>query len=122
MTAPWSLRIPPDLMDQLTAHLFPGDGDEHGAVIAAGMAQTSRGVRLLASDLVLAEDGIDYVPGKRGYRMLTASFVTDNILRCASDRLVYLAVHCHRRRQLRQVLSARPRVPRTWLPCPPRSR
>ena len=27
--------------------------------------------------------------------MLTASFVTENILRCASDRLVYLAVHCH---------------------------
>jgi hypothetical protein len=27
--------------------------------------------------------------------MLTASFVTENILRCASDGLVYLAVHCH---------------------------
>jgi hypothetical protein len=95
MTAPWSLRIPPDLMDRLTSHLFPGDGDEHGAVIAAGMVQTSRGVRLLARDLVVAEDGVDYVPGKRGYRMLTASFVTENILRCASDRLVYLAIHCH---------------------------
>ena len=43
----------------------------------------------------LPEDGVDYVPGKRGYRMLTASFVTENILRCASDRLVYLAIHCH---------------------------
>jgi ThiF family protein len=95
VTAPWSLRIPPDLMDKLTAHLFPGDRDEHGAIIAAGMVQTPRGVRLLARDVLLAEDGIDYVPGKRGYRMLTASFVTDNILRCASDRLVYLAVHCH---------------------------
>lgn len=82
-------------MDRLTTHLFPGDGDEHGAVIAAGMVETSRGVRLLARDLVLAEDGVDYVPGKRGYRMLTASFVTDNILRCADERLVYLAVHCH---------------------------
>jgi molybdopterin/thiamine biosynthesis adenylyltransferase len=95
MTTHWSLRIPPDLMDRLTGHLFPGDGDEHGAVIAAGMVQTSRGARLLARDLVLAEDGVDYVPGKRGYRMLTASFVTENILRCASDRLVYLAIHCH---------------------------
>lgn len=95
MTTPWSLRIPPDLMDRLTSHLFPGDGDEHGAVIAAGMTESSRGVRLLARELVIAEDGIDYVPGKRGYRMLTASFVTDNILRCASERLVYLAIHCH---------------------------
>lgn len=51
MTTLWSLRIPPDLMDRLTSHLFPGDGDEHGAVIAAGMVKTSRGVRLLARDL-----------------------------------------------------------------------
>ncbi|MHB8294313.1 MAG: ThiF family adenylyltransferase [Acidimicrobiales bacterium] len=95
MSAGWSLLIPPDLMGSLTTHLFPGDGDEHGAVLVAGMAETSRGVRLLARDAVLARDGIDYVPGKHGYRMLTASFVTDNILRCATDRLVYLAVHCH---------------------------
>jgi hypothetical protein len=95
MTSPWSLHIPSDLMARLQGHLFPGDGDEHGAVIAAGMADSPRGTRLLARDVVLARDGIDYVPGKRGYRMLTASFVTENILRCASDGLVYLAVHCH---------------------------
>jgi hypothetical protein len=95
MTAPWSLQIPADLMERLIGHLFPGDGDEHGAVITAGVAESSRGVRLLARDVALARDGIDYVPGKRGYRMLTANFVTDNILRCAKDRLVYLAVHCH---------------------------
>jgi len=95
MTMPWSLSIPSDLFDRLTSHLFPGDGDEHGAVIAAGMVETSRGVRLLARDIVLAEDGVDYVPGKRGYRMLTATFVTENILQCAADGLVYLAIHCH---------------------------
>jgi hypothetical protein len=95
MSTPWSLQIPSDLMDLLTTHLFPGDGDEHGAVIVARMVETARGVRLLARDLVLAKDGVDYIPGKRGYRMLTASFVTENILRCASERLVYLAVHCH---------------------------
>ncbi len=95
MTGAWSLRIPESLLDRLMAHLLPGDGDEHGAVIAAGMVETPRGVRLLARDVVLAQDGIDYVPGKRGYRMLTASFVTQNVLRCADERLVYLAVHCH---------------------------
>ena len=95
MSTTWSLVMPADLMGQLGAHLFPGDGDEHGAVIGAGIVQTPRGVRLLARDLVLAKDGVDYVPGKRGYRMLTASFVTENILRCAGDGLVYLAIHCH---------------------------
>jgi hypothetical protein len=82
-------------MAQLHQHLFPGDGDEHGAVLAAGMVETARGTRLLARDLVLARDGEDYVPGKRGYRMLTASFVTENIMKCAGERLVYLAIHCH---------------------------
>jgi hypothetical protein len=95
MTATWSLQVPAELMDRLTGHLFPGDDDEHGAMLAAGMVRTPRGVRLLARHLVLARDGIDYVPGRRGYRMLTASFVTDNILRCAAEGLVYLAVHCH---------------------------
>ena len=95
VTSAWCLHVPSDLMVRLQGHLFPGDGDEHGAVIAAGMAESPRGTRLLAREVVLARDGIDYVPGKRGYRMLTASFVTENILRCASDRLVYLAVHCH---------------------------
>lgn len=95
MTGAWTLQIPPHLMERLSIHLFPGDRDEHGAVIAAGMVETSRGVRLLARDVVVARDGVEYVPGRRGYRMLTASFVTENVLRCAADRLVYLAVHCH---------------------------
>ncbi len=95
MTTPWTLLVPSNLMDQLHQHLFPGDGDEHGAVLVAGMVETARGTRLLARDLVVARDGVDYVPGRRGYRMLTARFVTENIMHCASERLVYLAIHCH---------------------------
>jgi hypothetical protein len=83
------------LWAQLEAHLFPGDGDEHGAVIAAGIVQTARGTRLLARELHLARDGVDYVPGERGYRMLTPTFVRDQILRCRDGRVAYLAVHCH---------------------------
>lgn len=82
-------------MGELEAHLFPGDGDEHAAIISAEVAKTERGVRLLARHLVLARDGVDYVPGKRGYRMLTSRFVTDQILRCADQALIYLAIHCH---------------------------
>lgn len=93
---PWRLVVPEEMYDRLHAHLFPGDGDEHGAVIAAGLAVGSDGsVRLLARELHLAVDGRDYVPGKRGYRMLKAEFVRDRVLACRDERLVYLAVHNH---------------------------
>jgi hypothetical protein len=92
----WHLVIPEGMYGQLQAHLFPGDGDEHGAVIAAGMSRTSDGrIRLLARTLHLAQDGVDYVPGKRGYRMLRANFIRDRVLTCRDERLVYLAIHNH---------------------------
>ena len=92
----WHLVVPEGLYERLHAHLFPGDGDEHGAVIAAGITRTPDGrIRLLARSLHLAQDGVDYVPGKRGYRMLRANFVRDRILECRDERLVYLAVHNH---------------------------
>lgn len=90
-----TLVIPDSLHRELFAHLFPGDGDEHGAVIAAGIAKSAGGLRLLARNLFLARDGKDYVPGQRGYRMLRAEFITDKILFCRDERLAYLAVHNH---------------------------
>jgi molybdopterin/thiamine biosynthesis adenylyltransferase len=95
MSSSWTLRIAPNMMQQLDAHLFPGDHDEHGAVIGASVITTARGTRLLARRLFLAEDGVDYLPGQRGYRMLTASFVSDCALECEAEGLAYLAVHCH---------------------------
>lgn len=95
MIEPWTLRIGAPMMRQLRDHLFCGDHDEHGAVIGATVVTTVRGTRLLARRLFLALDGVDYVPGQRGYRMLTASFVRDCVLKCADERLAYLAVHCH---------------------------
>jgi hypothetical protein len=91
----WSLRLPEPLMRELHNHLFPGDHDEHGAVIGASVVTTPRGTRLLARRLLLAEDGVDYVPGHRGYRMLTASFVRRCALACAREGLAYLPIHCH---------------------------
>jgi molybdopterin/thiamine biosynthesis adenylyltransferase len=64
-------------------------------VIAAGVARSPRGNRLLARELFLAKDGIDYVPGERGYRMLTAGFVTRHALHCRNEGLAYLAIHNH---------------------------
>jgi molybdopterin/thiamine biosynthesis adenylyltransferase len=91
----WSVVMPEPLASTLFAHLFPGDDDEHGAVIAAGVAKSPRGNRLLVRDLFIAKDGVDYVAGERGYRMLCAEFVTRNALRCRDERLAYLAVHNH---------------------------
>lgn len=91
-----TLTLPGGLAEQLFSHLFPGDGDEHGAVIGAGIARSADGqLRLLAREVAIARDGIDYVPGQRGYRMLTGQFVTERIVHCRDRRLVYLAVHNH---------------------------
>jgi hypothetical protein len=80
---------------QLQGHLFPGDGDEHGAVIEAGWTETASGPVLLARELFLAQEGVDWVPGKRGYRMLLAPFILQRVRECRDSRLVYLAVHNH---------------------------
>ena len=77
----WRLTIPEEMHTLLMRHLFPGDGDEHGAIILAGICESDRGLRLVARELHLAMDGQDYVPGKYGYRMLKAQFIQSRILR-----------------------------------------
>ena len=88
-------RIPQAMFDELFAHLFPGDHDEHGAVIAAGICESARGTRFLARKLFIAREGIDYVASKFGYRALSADFVARVSNFCAQNRLCYFAIHCH---------------------------
>lgn len=90
-----TLRLPGDMQSDLHRHLFRSDADEHGAVIGASVVETSRGMRLLGRRLFLAQDGVDYVPGERGYRMLTPEFVRRCVRLCTEERLAYLAVHNH---------------------------
>jgi hypothetical protein len=92
---PWRLVLPESMKADLFAHLFPGDNDEHGAIILAGISQTAQGLRLIARELHLAVDGKDYVPGRRGYRMLKAEFIQSRILRARDLKLAYLAIHNH---------------------------
>ena len=92
---PWRLTIPGGLYAELQRHLFRRDGNEHGAVILAGTCESDRGLRLVAREIHLAKDGVDYVPGKRGYRMLRAEFIQSRILRARDRRLAYLAIHNH---------------------------
>src|SRR5579872_4639358 len=91
----FSLRMSQSLYEDLHGHLFPGDRDEHGAVIEAGLAVLNRRPVLLARRLWKAQDGVDWVPGTRGYRMLPAPYVTKRIRDCRAERTVYLAVHNH---------------------------
>ena len=95
VNGPVSLRLPMGMAGELDGHLFPGDREEHSAVIGAATVRTDRGCRLLGRRLFLAKDGIDYVPGNRGHRMLTAAFVRRCALECAAESLAYLAVHNH---------------------------
>lgn len=95
MNTPWKVIFPESLFTRLYAHLFPGDSDEHGAVAVAGIVQTDKETRLLVRDIYLAEDGVDYLPGKRGYRRLTAEFITKHVIHCREENLHYLAIHNH---------------------------
>lgn len=95
MTTKYRLKLAASAYSRLIDHLFPGDGDEHGAVILASIAGRGAEVQLLCKELHLAIDGVDYLPGVRGYRRLCANFVRDKILRARDQRLVYLAIHNH---------------------------
>lgn len=92
---PTELRVAASDWSTLMGHLFPGDHDEHGAVLLCGVAESARGTRLLVREVVCAVDGSDYIPGQRGYRHLTGEFVTHQARRAKDLGLAYLAVHNH---------------------------
>jgi hypothetical protein len=95
MTSGVEVRFRPAQWSHLSEHLFPGDGDEHGAALLCGAVRTDRGFRLVVREVVSAIDGRDYVPGVRGYRHLDGAFVTRQLRRAKDLGLVYLAVHNH---------------------------
>ena len=80
---------------RIMGHLFPGDGDEHGAILRAGIMRNGPSLRLLIQDVHAAELGTDYIAGKYGYRALTPTFIHREILQCRDAGLAYLAVHNH---------------------------
>jgi hypothetical protein len=89
------LVFPQSLHRKLLDHLFPGDFHEHAAVIAAGLARTPTGPRLLVREVWPAQEPQDYRVGPNGHMGLQATFIHRWITRCRDQRLVYLAVHNH---------------------------
>ena len=81
--------------DRIIDHLFPGDDDEHGAIIRAGVVRSDSCLRLLVQNVQPAKFGTDYVAGRYGYRALTPTFIHREILRCRDSHLAYLAIHNH---------------------------
>lgn len=76
-------------------HFFQPDGDEHGGAILCGATFDDGTLRLLVREFVPAEDGVDYLPGLRGYRHLDGAFVTRQLRRAKDLGLAYVAVHNH---------------------------
>ena len=60
---------------RIMEHLFPGDQDEHGAILRAGIVRNGSSLRLLVQHVHPAEFGTDYVAGRYGYRALTPTFI-----------------------------------------------
>jgi ThiF family len=95
MTGKCQLRFARADYERLHAHLFPGDHDEHGAVLLAGITEKHGMPSFLVREMHLATEGIDYVEGKVGYRALNPSFIHKMITRARDQKLAYLAVHNH---------------------------
>jgi len=89
------IRIASSDYERLHQHLFPGDHDEHGAVLLAGQSQIAGREVFSVREVHLAEEGTDYVEGKIGYRALNPTFIHKIITRARDERLAYLAVHNH---------------------------
>ncbi len=80
---------------RIIAHLFPGEGNEHGMVLHAGIVRNGSSLRLLIQSLHPAESGTDYVSGQYGYKALAPTFIHRQILQCRDSHLAYLAIHNH---------------------------
>jgi len=95
MTATCQIRISRAHYDGLVGALFPGDADEHGAVLLAGVSQDGEQPVLHVREVHIAHDGVDYVEGKIGYRALNPPFIHRMITRARDEKLAYVAVHNH---------------------------
>lgn len=91
----WTITFAERDYELLHSHLFPGDEDEHGAVLACGMSHTGRGTRMLVREVFPAEDGEEFVDGERGYKQFAPLFVAERSGYCRANGLSYITAHNH---------------------------
>lgn len=88
------LRIPAGDYERLHAHLFPGDHDEHGAILLAGEHHAAGRSTLAVRETYLLEPD-EFPPGTHGYRQFAAGALARLGNRAAQERLAIVTVHSH---------------------------
>jgi hypothetical protein len=88
------LRIPAGDYERLHAHLFPGDHDEHGAILLAGEHHAAGRSTLAVRETHLLEPD-EFPPGTHGYRQFAAGALARLGNRAAQERLAMVTVHSH---------------------------
>jgi ThiF family protein len=80
--------------DALWEHLFPGDHDEHAAIMLAGLHGGNDRSRLLVRELHLLESN-DFIPGEHGYRQISPAALARLGNRAAAEGLAFISCHSH---------------------------
>lgn len=88
------LRMTGPDYEQLHAHLFPGDRDEHASILLAGRALRPGAVDLLVRE-VHHLDGDEFIPGRHGYRQLSAGALARLGSRANAEGLALITCHSH---------------------------
>jgi hypothetical protein len=98
------LRISAGDYKRLHAHLFPGDHDEHGAILLAGEHHSAGQSTLAVRETHLLEPD-EFPPGTHGYRQFAAGALARLGNRAAQERLALVTVHSHPGAHERNALS-----------------
>jgi hypothetical protein len=88
------LRIARDEYDRLHRHLFPGDHDEHGAILLVGERHATDRSTLTVREIHLLQPH-EFPPGRHGYRQFAAGALARLGNRAAQERLSIVTVHSH---------------------------
>jgi len=91
----WSARIAQRDYEQLTAHLHPGDDDEHAAFLYAGEMTTPHGQRLLVRRVVPVADRDFGFSDRGGYRQVAAHALAHAAIECEAEGLRLMWAHSH---------------------------
>jgi molybdopterin/thiamine biosynthesis adenylyltransferase len=89
------LRIGETDYRRLSEHLFPGDRDEHGALLLAGEYRRADGGSLLTVRELHLLDDEEFPPGRHGYRQLAAAALARVGNRAAEEGLALISAHSH---------------------------